>query len=200
MTLDTNAVFEHFRASGALLEGHFELSSGLHSDRYFQCALVLSEPQRAEILAASFAEKLEVEVDCVVGPAMGAVVWAQEVGRALGKRALFTERKDGVMSLRRGFAFEPGERVLLVEDVLTTGGSAREVIEVLEAHGAQVVACGSLLNRSGKNPFEDLGLPLTELVRTDVQVWEPANCPLCASGDAPVKPGSRTVPTSGGGA
>ena len=191
--MDETQVFEHFRASGALLEGHFELSSGLHSDRYFQCALVLSEPQRAEELARAFAAKVPVDVDCVVGPAMGAVVWAQEVGRALKKRALFTERKDGVMCLRRGFSFRPGERVLLVEDVLTTGGSAREVIEVLERHGAKVVACGALLNRSGRNPFDELGLPLVELVRTDVKVWEPSECPLCAKGGSAIKPGSRTV-------
>lgn len=195
--MDEGQVFDHFRASGALLEGHFELSSGLHSDRYFQCALVLSEPRRAGALAAAFAGQVDVEVDCVVGPAMGAVVWAQEVGRALDKRALFTERKDGTMCLRRGFAFEPGERVLLVEDVLTTGGSAREVIEVLEQHGARVVACGALLNRSGRNPFEELGLPLFELVRTEVQVWEPDACPLCAAGDAPTKPGSRPAGAAG---
>ncbi len=187
-------VFEHFRDSGALLEGHFELSSGLHSDRYFQCALVLSEPARAEVLAKDFASQVNVEVDCVVGPAMGAVVWSQEVGRALGKRALFTERKDDVMCLRRGFSFQPGERVLLVEDVLTTGGSAREVIEVLEAQGAKVVACGALLNRSGRNPFEELGLPLFEVVRTEVKTWEPKECPLCAAGGEAVKPGSRKGP------
>jgi orotate phosphoribosyltransferase len=187
-------VLEHFRASGALLEGHFELSSGLHSDRYFQCALVLSEPARAEVLARAFAEQVKVDVDCVVGPAMGAVVWAQEVGRALGKRALFTERKEGEMCLRRGFTFRPGERVLLVEDVLTTGGSAREVISVLEQHGAKVVACGALLNRSGRNPFEELNLPLVELMRTEVQVWESDNCPLCAAGGEALKPGSRPKP------
>ncbi len=190
-------VFDHLRATDALLEGHFELSSGLHSDRYFQCALVLSEPARAEALARAFAEKVDVEFDTVVGPAMGAVVWAQEVGRALGKRALFTERKDGEMCLRRGFSFRPGEHVLLVEDVLTTGGSAKEVIRVLEAHGARVVACGSLVNRSGGNPFEALGLPLYELVRVEVQTWQPDACPLCAAGDAAVKPGSRTAKVGG---
>jgi orotate phosphoribosyltransferase len=198
--VDTEAVFDHFRESGAMLEGHFELSSGLHSDRYFQCALVLSEPWRAGALAEAFVAKLETEVDCVVGPAMGAVVWAQEVGRALGKRALFTERKDGEMCLRRGFEFRPGERVLLVEDVLTTGGSAKEVIEVLKAHGAEVVACGCLVNRSGGNPFEELGLPLTELVRVEVKTWKPEECPRCAEGSAAVKPGSRSVAKSGGGA
>lgn len=190
-------VFDHLRATDALLEGHFELSSGLHSDRYFQCALVLSEPDRAGALARAFAEKVEVEFDTVVGPAMGAVVWAQEVGRALGKRALFTERKDGEMCLRRGFSFQPGERVLLVEDVLTTGGSAKEVIRVLEQHGARVVACGSLVNRSGGNPFEALGLPLYELVRVEVQTWEPAECPLCAAGGTAIKPGSRTAKVGG---
>jgi orotate phosphoribosyltransferase len=187
-------VFDHFRASGALLEGHFELSSGLHSNRYFQCALVLSDPARAEVLAQDFASQVNVEVDCVVGPAMGAVVWSQEVGRALKKRALFTERKDDVMCLRRGFGFEPGERVLLVEDVLTTGGSAKEVIKVLEEHGAKVVACGALLNRSGGNPFDELGLPLYEVVRTQVEVWEPKACPLCEAGGEAIKPGSRKGP------
>lgn len=197
--MNSDEVFAHFRETGAMLEGHFQLSSGLHSDRYFQCALVLCEPARAETLAQAFAAKVTTEVDCVVGPAMGAVVWAQEVGRALGKRALFTERQNGVMTLRRGFTFKPGERVLLVEDVLTTGGSAREVIEVLEAHGAKVVACGSLLNRSGGNPFEDLGLPLTELVRAEVQVFQPEECPLCAAGGTAVKPGSREVQAEVGG-
>lgn len=196
--MDSAQVLDHFRESGAMLEGHFVLSSGLHSDRYFQCALVLSEPRRARALAEAFAERVPVEVDCVVGPALGAVVWGQEVGHALDKRALFTERKDGVMCLRRGFAFEPGERVLLVEDVLTTGGSAREVIEVLERHGAKVVACGCLLNRSGGNPFEDLDLPLVELVRAEAQVYEPDACPMCAAGDAPTKPGSRTAAEAGG--
>lgn len=192
--MDDATVLDHLRETGALLEGHFELSSGLHSDRYFQCALVLAEPWRAEALARGFAEKVDVEFDTVVGPAMGAVVWAQEVGRALNKRALFTERKDGTMCLRRGFSFEPGERVLLVEDVLTTGGSAKEVIEVLKEHGAEVVACGSLVNRSGGNPFEELGLPLYELVRVDVQTWDPSECPLCAAGDVAIKPGSRHTP------
>ncbi len=198
--MDPEEVFEHFRATGAMLEGHFLLSSGLHSDRYFQCALVLSHPERAEALARAFAAQVEVEVDVVVGPAMGAVVWAQEIGRALGKRALFTERQDGEMCLRRGFEIAPGERVLLVEDVLTTGGSAREVMAVLEERGAKIVVAGCLLNRSGGNPFEDRGLPLVELVRAEVAVYEPASCPLCAQGSSAVKPGSRTVPTGGGGA
>jgi orotate phosphoribosyltransferase len=206
--VDTSAVFDHFRASGAMLEGHFELSSGLHAERYFQCALVLSEPWRAEALAEAFEQALQstsenanaTAVDCVVGPAMGAVVWAQEVGRALGKRAIFTERKDGSMCLRRGFSFRPGERVLLVEDVLTTGGSAREVIAVIEEHGAEVVACGCLVNRSGKNPFEDLGLPLTALVTVDALTWTPLECPHCASGSKPEKPGSRAQAGIGGGA
>lgn len=199
--MDPQEVFEHFRATGAMLEGHFQLSSGLHSDRYFQCALVLSHPERAEALARAFAEKIgSLEVDCVVGPALGAVVWAQEIGRALGVRALFTERQNGEMCLRRGFELSRGERVLLVEDVLTTGGSAREVMAVLEERGAEIVAAGCLLNRSGGNPFEDRGLPLIELVSATVAVYPPDECPLCAQGSQAVKPGSRTVPTAGSGA
>jgi orotate phosphoribosyltransferase len=196
--VQTDAVLDHFRKTGAMLEGHFELSSGLHSDRYFQCALVLSRPRRAEELARAFAERLKTEVDVVVGPAMGAVVWAQEVGRALDRRAMFTERSGGEMTLRRGFGFEPGERCLVVEDVLTTGGSAREAIEVVRAHGGVPVAIGSMINRSGGNPFEDEGLPLTCLAEVEVQVFEPAECPLCSAGGAPVKPGSRTALAGGG--
>ncbi|MAF67448.1 MAG: orotate phosphoribosyltransferase [Planctomycetes bacterium] len=193
-----DAVLDHFRQTGALLEGHFELSSGLHSDRYLQCALVLSEPRRAEALARAFAERLETDVDVVVGPAMGAVVWAQEIGRALDRRAMFTERSGGEMTLRRGFRFETGERCLVVEDVLTTGGSAKEALEVVRAHGGLPVAVGSIINRSGGNPFEDEELPLTCLAEVEVQVWEPDVCPLCAAGGAAVKPGSRTALAGGG--
>jgi orotate phosphoribosyltransferase len=196
--VQTDEVLDHFRQTGAMLEGHFELSSGLHSDRYFQCALVLSQPRRAGALALAFAERFNLEVDVVVGPAMGAVVWAQEVGRALDRRAMFTERVGGVMTLRRGFRFEQGERCLVVEDVLTTGGSAREALEVVRAHGGLPVGVGSMINRSGGNPFEDEPLPLTCLAEVEVQVWEPAECPLCAAGGTAVKPGSRTALAGGG--
>ena len=195
--MDAAEVFELFRASGAMLEGHFELSSGLHSDRYFQCALLLQNPRRAERLAQGLAPRIP-KVDLVVGPALGAVTWAHEMARALGVDAIFTERKDGEMVLRRGFTIEPGTKVLVVEDVLTTGGSAKEVLRVLKQLGADVVAVGSILNRSGGNPFEEFGLPLFCLAEAEVQTWDPADCPLCAGGTAAIKPGSRTQAVGSG--
>lgn len=197
--MDSAEVLELFRESGAMLEGHFELSSGLHSDRYFQCALLLQNPQRAERLARALAPRLP-KVELVVGPALGAVTWAHEMARALGVDGIFTERKDGEMTLRRGFHIEPGTQVLVVEDVLTTGGSAKEVIRVLKGLSAQVVAVGSILNRSGGNPFEEFGLPLHCLAEVEVKTWTPADCPLCAQGSAAVKPGSRTASSASGSA
>jgi orotate phosphoribosyltransferase len=194
--MNQEQVLEQCRRCGAMLEGHFQLSSGRHSDRYFQCALLLSDPLRAETLARAVALKIEVSVDVVVGPALGAVVWAHEVARALGTNALFTERVDGEMTMRRGFTLEPGRRVLVVEDVLTTGGSAREAIRVVQGTGAEVVGVASIVNRSGvANPFEPDGLPLACLAEVEVQSWEPAACPLCANAEAgpAVKPGSRAV-------
>ena len=193
-------VLELLRESEALLEGHFELSSGKHSDRYFQCAKVLQYPNRARELAAGLAEALTAlpePVQVVVGPAMGAVVWSFAVAEELGVRSLFTERKDGGMVLRRGFSLEPGERVLVVEDALTTGGSAREAIRALEEAGGNVVAVGSVVNRSGGNPFEVVGeglskaLPLFALCDVEAQTFEPSECPLCAAGGHAIKPGSR---------
>src|SRR5262245_7490922 len=147
--MEAAQVLDLFRSSRALLEGHFQLSSGRHSNQYFQCALLLAEPRHAERLAREVASKLTVRPDLVVGPALGAVVWAQEVARVLGTRAFFTERVDGAMALRRGFALAPGERVLVVEDVLTTGGSVREVAKVVREHGGSVVGVASIVNRSG---------------------------------------------------
>lgn len=190
-------VLELFRASGAMLEGHFELSSGLHSDRYFQCALLLQDPPRAESLARALAQKIqarrEPKIDVVIGPALGAVVWAHEVARALGAQAMFTERKDNVMALRRGFAVDRKQRVLVVEDVLTTGGSAREVIAVLEQQDIRPCGVAAIVNRSGGNPFESEGLPLTALAAVAVKTWKGAECPLCAAGGKAVKPGSRAA-------
>lgn len=198
--METSEVLDLLRESGALLEGHFELSSGLHSNRYFQCALALSDPKRAEVFANGLASKLPYEVDLVVGPALGAVVWAQEVARALGTPAFFTERKDGQMLLRRGFSIEPGTKVLVVEDVITTGGSAREVVDLLQELGAEVCGVGTLVNRSGGNPYQDLGLELTALAMVEVVTWEKDDCPLCAEGIDLTKPGSKTVLSSGGAA
>ena len=189
--MNQSAVFDLFRSSEAMLEEHFELSSGLHSDRYFQCARLLMDPARAELLARALREKIETPIDVVVGPAMGAVTWAHEVARAFGVRAMFTERANGEMTLRRGFRFEPGERVLVVEDVVTTGGSAREVLALLRELGGNPVHMGAVLNRSGCNPFEVEGLELATLAEAEVQVWKPEECPLCADGGKAIKPGSR---------
>ena len=198
--METSEVLDLLRESGALLEGHFELSSGLHSDRYFQCALGLCEPKRAEALASALAERLPFEVDLVVGPALGAVVWAQEMARALGKPSYFTERKDGEMLLRRGFSIEPGTKALVVEDVITTGGSAREVVDLLRDLGAEVCGVGALVNRSGGNPYEDLGMELIALAEVEVATWEKGECPLCAEGTGLTKPGSKSLMQTGGGA
>lgn len=193
--LDEKQVLDLFRSSGAMLEGHFELSSGLHSDRYFQCALILEDPRRAERLARALAERLRARdprpFDLVIGPALGAVIWAHEMARALGARCQFTERTDGKMGLRRGFKVEPGARVLVVEDVITTGGSAREVIEVLKGFDVPTAAVGGIVNRSGGNPFAKDGLELETLCAVQVNSWKGEDCPLCKAGGKAIKPGSR---------
>ena len=200
--MEAARVLDSLRETRALLEGHFELSSGLHSDRYFQCARVLQYPDRAAELARGLAETIRERFadalpEVVVGPALGAVTWSYEMGRALGVRALFTERKDGAMVLRRGFELEAGERVLVVEDVVTTGGSAREAARCVVDAGARVVGFGAIVNRAGRNPFEDLGVDLAALVAVEAQAWQPDACPLCAAGTTAEKPGSRTGVSSG---
>lgn len=199
--LDQDRILALFRETGAMLEGHFELSSGLHSERYFQCALLLADPRRAELLAQALAKKFaarrEKPFDVVIGPALGAVVWAHEVARALGARAMFTERKDGAMSLRRGFVLKPGERVLVVEDVLTTGGSAREVIEVMRTYDVPAAGVAAIVNRSGGNPFAKDGFVLTSLAEVEVRTWKREECLLCKAGGKAVRPGSRGGPTAG---
>jgi len=185
-----NDVLKVFRENSALLEGHFILSSGLHSDRYIQCALVLQHPRVAEQLCTELAPKLgELGAKTVVGPALGGVLVAHEVARALGLRALFTERQNGVMTLRRGFQLKPDEPVLVVEDVITTGKSTRETIECIEDAGGKVLGVGALVDRSsGKVDFE---VPKASLVTLDVKTYDPDDCPLCKSGTPAVKPGSR---------
>ncbi|MBM3275010.1 MAG: orotate phosphoribosyltransferase [Candidatus Sericytochromatia bacterium] len=176
--------------SGALLEGHFLLSSGLHSPRYVQCAKLLESPGRAEIAGRLVADLArEWAVDTVVGPALGGVIIAHEVARALNTRCLFTERVAGEMALRRGFELRSGERVLIVEDVITTGKSSLEVRDVLAAQGADVIGYACILNRSGQAELG--GSPLLGLVDLELPTWWPEACPLCATGDAAVKPGSR---------
>jgi orotate phosphoribosyltransferase len=193
--MDNDRILDLFRETNAMLEGHFLLSSGKHSDRYFQCALLLEHPRKAEQLAVEFARRVRAvhkePYDVVIGPAMGAVTWAYEVARALGARAQFTERKGDEMELRRGFQVKPTDRVLVVEDVMTTGGSAREVVELLARLGVRPQAAGCIVNRSGGNPFERDGLPLFALVEVNAVAWDAADCPLCKAGSRPIKPGSR---------
>jgi orotate phosphoribosyltransferase len=186
-----NQILDTFRQHSALLEGHFILSSGLHSDRYVQCALVLQHPRVAEQLGSLLAEKLRhLGVAVVAAPALGGVLVAHEVARALGARALFTERQEGAMTLRRGFSLASGERALVVEDVMTTGLSTRETIQCVEQAGGKVVGTGALIDRSGG--AAELGLPKAALVTLQIQNYNPADCPLCKAGIPAVKPGSRT--------
>jgi len=187
------AILETFREAGALLEGHFLLSSGLHSPKYLQCALVLQDPARAERLCSRLARAFaDDRVETVVGPAMGGILVAYELARALGARAIFAEREEGRMRLRRGFRIETGQRVLLAEDVVTTGGSLREVLALVREAGAEVVGVAALVDRtSGRDP--GFGMPLTALVQLDVPTHVPEECPLCREGVPVVKPGSRTA-------
>ena len=178
-----------FLENGALLKGHFLLSSGLHSDRYLQCALVLAHPSHAGALGQALAAKLNVKPDLVVSPAMGGLMIGHETARALGVRHYFTERVDGIMSLRRGFALKPGERVVVIEDVVTTGKSTKEVFAVLRAAGAQIAAAGSIVDRSESRA--DLGVPYACLWTASAPSWKPEDCPLCQAGTPLVKPGSR---------
>lgn len=179
-----------FRQAGALLDGHFKLSSGLHSDRYLQSALVLQHPDFAEQLGHALGERTKhFQATAVLSPALGGIVIGQEVGRALHVRALFAERQDGRLSLRRGFTLEPADRVLIVEDVITTGGSTRETIAVAEATGALVVGAASIVDRGAEGGRVDV--PLQSLVRMEVAAYDPASCPMCAKGLPVVKPGSR---------
>lgn len=183
-------VLRHFRESGALLEGHFRLSSGLHSSGYLQCALVLQHPVRAEALGVGIAAVTRAwGANVVLSPALGGIVIGQEVGRALGVRAIFAERTDGALALRRGFALSSEDRVLVVEDVLTTGGSTRETMAVAAAAGATVVGAASIMDRSGG--AHGLGVPFAGLCRMNVPAYTEATCPLCQQGVPVTKPGSR---------
>jgi orotate phosphoribosyltransferase len=188
-------VLAEFRAAGALLEGHFILSSGLRSARYLQCARVLADPRRAARLAGALALQLPPEireaVEVVVSPAMGGIIIGHEMGRALGLEALFVERPTGTFELRRGFRLEPGQRVLMVEDVVTTGLSSREAIAAVEAAGGRVIAEAALVDRS--NGTADLGVPFVPLVRLDVPTYAPDALPPELAAMPAVKPGSRAA-------
>jgi orotate phosphoribosyltransferase len=185
-------VLSAFRRSGALLEGHFRLSSGLHSPGYLQCALVLQHPREAEALGAALGSVVRpLGAETVLSPAMGGIVIGQEVGRALGVRAIFAERQDGALTLRRGFGLDPGEKVIVVEDVVTTGGSTRETMDVARAAGAIVVGACAIVDRSGGK--QGLDVRFHALLPMDVKTYQPDECPLCKQGLPVVKPGSRAV-------
>jgi orotate phosphoribosyltransferase len=184
-------VVELFRQSGALLEGHFRLSSGLHSEKYLQSALVLQYPELAAALGEQLATRTRhLDATVVLSPALGGIVIGQEVGRALGLRAIFAERQDGRLALRRGFSLASGDRVLVVEDVITTGGSTRETVDVAAATGATVIGAAAIIDRGGNDAT--LGLPFYPLVKLEVPTYQSESCPLCARGEPVTKPGSRT--------
>jgi len=178
-----------FKQTSALLEGHFQLTSGLHSPQYFQCARVLQYPRRAAELCGIIADHLrDFRIDAVIAPALGGIVVGQEVGRQLGARAMFAERKEGTMQLRRGFEIKNGERILVCEDVVTTGGSVRDVIDIVQKHGGSVVGVGAIVDRSGgKMNFDNL----FAVVTLDVVTYQASECPLCQKGIPFDKPGSR---------
>jgi orotate phosphoribosyltransferase len=189
-TLSERQTLALYEKTGALMRGHFRLTSGLHSDVYLQSALVLQHPEHAAALGAALAEPFRADgVQTVLAPAIGGILVAHEVARALGVRALFTEREGGAMRLRRGFALAAGERCLVVEDVITTGGSTREVVACVEEHGGSVVGVGSLIDRSGGAAA--FKVKRAALATVSATTWPPDTCPLCKAGGQAIKPGSR---------
>ncbi len=190
--MDQNEIVDIFTKTEALLSGHFELSSGKHSDTYFQCALVLQYPDMTEILARELADKLRDEkITCVIGPALGGVTIAYELGRQLKCRAIFAERKEGEMQIRRGFSLSPDDRVLLVEDVVTTGGSVLEVAEVVKKMNVDIAGICCVVNRSNSDTLSVYAL--TSLVKMTPQLFQPESCPLCEKGISITKPGSKKI-------
>lgn len=185
-------VKELFIETGAIMEGHFLLTSGLHSAMYVEKFQVLQHPKHTEKLCQALAERFKkAEIGVVIGPVTGGILLAHEVGKALGTRAIFTERVDGKMALRRGFRIEEGERVLVVEDIITTGGSVDEVIEVIKAQGGVVAGVGVLVNRSGGKASFDA--PLESLLDLNIPTYRPEECPMCNAGEAMTKRGSRNI-------
>lgn len=186
-------VLEVLKEAGVLLEGHFLLTSGRHSNKYLQCAKIFRNTKYSEELCAALAEQFAGDgVEVVIGPAMGAVQMAYEVSRQLKCENYFAEREDGKMTLRRGFAVTPGMKILLVEDVVTTGTSVKEVLELVQAAGGDVVGIGSIVNRT--NGKVDFGVPFKSVITVEVESWEKEECPLCKEGKIEVvKPGSRKI-------
>ena len=191
--MEREKVIEILKEAGVLLEGHFLLTSGKHSNRYLQCAKIFKNTKYSEVLCKDLADQFkDKNVDVVVGPAMGAVIMAYEVSRHLGVPNYFTERENGEMALRRGFEIKPGERILVVEDVITTGGSVKEVIKLLTEMGGNVIGVGSIVDRS--NGTADFGVPFSSVIKIEVEAYEADECPLCKEGKIPVvKPGSRKI-------
>lgn len=190
--MNREEILAAFRESGAMLEGHFKLTSGRHSDRYLQCALVLQHPELTEKLAKELADVIPKEqIDLVIGPAIGGITIAYEVARQLGTPTIFAERENGNMTLRRGFQIPSGAKVLVVEDVITTGGSVMEVAALVEKLGGQVVGIASLVDRS--NGKVDMGYPYYSILPMEVVSYSAEECPMCQNGLPVVKPGSRNI-------
>ena len=199
--MNSDNVLSHFRETDSLLEGHFALSSGLHSAQYLQCALALEYPMDAARFGRTIADRFVgtgsdsgrsiADIDTVASPAIGGLIIGYAVAEAMNKRFIWTEREEGKMTLRRGFTLKPGERILVVEDVITTGGSTRECIAALEENGGKVVAAASIIDRS--NGEADVGVPRFSLVEMDVPTYRETECPFCAAGIPLIKPGSRTA-------
>lgn len=188
-------VYELFRRSGAMLEGHFKLTSGYHSGIYMQCAALLQYPDRAGVLAGEAAKILDSEVgmgniDTVVSPAMGGILWGYLLAERIGCRMIFTERKDGEMVLRRGFDLAKGEKVVIAEDVITTGGSVKEVIGICEEKGADILAVAGIVDR---NSGVDFGHPYINMIKLDIEKYHPDDCRLCREGVPMKAPGSRHI-------
>ena len=189
-SISVDSGLSRFRRVGALLDGHFRLTSGLPSPGYLQCALVRQHPGEAQACGEEIAAEVrELPPQVVLSPALGGIVIGQEVGRALGVRAIFAERQDGKLILRRGFSLDPGERVLVVEDVVTTGGSTRETIDVARAAGSTVVGAAAIIDRNGGQ--QNLDVPFHALATISLPTYQPESCPLCAAGQPVIKPGSR---------
>lgn len=186
-TMDVFDVKNALSSTGAVLEGHFELSSGFHTNKYFQCAKLLQYPNLAEETGKAIAAKINFPVDVVIGPALGGVIIAYEVARALGKKGLFVERKDGELQLRRGFEIAKGEKVLIVEDVITTAKSAKEATAVIDEYGGTIAGYACIIDRSEGNS----GLEIVSLAQMSVELYSVENCPLCLRGNPVIKPGSR---------
>ncbi len=190
--MDNNTIMKIFRESGVLLEGHFLLTSGQHSDRYIQCARVFQYPEYTQMLTQELASAFKDDkIDVVIGPAIGGIILAYEMARCLGARSIFAERENGIMTLRRGFEIPKGSKVLVVEDVVTTGGSTKEVLDLVNNHGGEIVGVGVFVDRSSGTI--EFGVKFNSLLALNIKSYEPRDCPLCLDNTPLIKPGSRQI-------